>query len=111
MSQKLIEITNQYKILQSIGWNIMKWITLCWLFQNAYENLTLACANPVFVFYSFFIESQWYFPKSTMGTVWKESHCKIDDTSGEKYQGAHKNLMKITRFFACGDQRVNECKK
>ena len=86
----------------------MKWITLRRLFQNAYENLTLACANPVFVFSSFFIESRQYCPKLTMGTVWKEAHCKIDATSGEKYQDTLQNLIKITHFFACGDQRVND---
>ena len=40
--------------------------------------------------------------KLTMGTVWKESHCKIDATSGEKYYGAHQNLMKITHFVYVG---------
>ena len=102
MSQKLLEITNHCKILQSIGWNVMKWINLRWLFQNAYENLTLVWANPEFVFYSFFIESWKYFRKLTMGTVWKESHCKIYATSVDKHQGAHQNLMKITHFHHVG---------
>ena len=34
-----------------------------------------------------------------MGTVCKESHYKIDATTGEKYQGTHQNLMKITHIL------------
>ena len=37
-----------------------------------------------------------------MGNLRKESYCEIDATNGEKYQGAHQNLMKITHFHHVG---------